>query len=59
MMKKKKKRCSDCRDGEHDNLDEDVKLVIVREPETGRMVKRAYLCGEHREMYSSDGYLVK
>lgn len=50
-------KCADCRDGERD---EDAKgLFIVRDPETGRMVKRAYLCSEHEEMYASDGYEVK
>jgi hypothetical protein len=54
----KKLTCSDCRDGEHDNYDEDIHLVIVREPDNGKMLKRAYLCGEHISMYLDDGYKV-
>lgn len=52
------KRCADCRDGEHENYDEDVRLVTVRDPETGNLEKRAYLCAEHREMYAVDGFDV-
>ena len=55
-MNKKEKQCSDCRDSEHDNYDDQVELVIVRDPETGKMVKRAYLCKEHVSMYLDDGY---
>jgi len=53
------KRCADCRDGCHANYDKDIKLVTVRDPETNKMVKRAYLCNEHRNMYEMDGYIVK
>jgi len=52
-------QCADCRDGEHDNYDDELKLVIIRDPDMpGRMVKRAYLCEHHREMYAEDGYAV-
>jgi hypothetical protein len=58
----KPRRCADCRDGEHDNYDDDVRLVVVRNPDTNRLVKRAYMCKEHRTMYgdevSGDGYDV-
>ena len=53
------KQCADCRDGEHDNIDENIKLVYVRDPDTKKMVKRAYMCEAHREMYNDDGYEVK
>ena len=52
------KHCCDCRAGEHDNYDDDVALTTVREPDTGRLVKRAYLCGHHYTMYADDGYLL-
>lgn len=58
-MPKKQNRCADCRDGEHDNIDDDVLLVYVRDPDAGRMLKRAYLCAEHRYMYEADGYEVR
>jgi hypothetical protein len=53
------KQCADCRDGEHENYDDDVKLVMVKEPDERQFLKRAYMCNEHREMYVSDGYVVK
>jgi hypothetical protein len=51
------KHCADCRAGEHDNYDDNVRLVIVRDPDNGQM-KRAYLCESHRVMYRDDGYAV-
>jgi len=54
----KQKQCADCRDGEHDNYDDDVRLVYVRDPDTNKLVKRSYMCGEHVEMYLKDGYDV-
>jgi len=59
MRNKTQRQCADCRDGEHDNYDDELKLVIIRDPDMpGRMVKRAYLCEHHREMYAEDGYAV-
>ena len=52
------KQCAECRDGEHDNITEDVQLVTVRDPETKKLVKRAYLCSDHRECHLDDGYEV-
>ena len=51
--------CCDCRDGEHENIDDDVQLVIIRDPETNKMLKRGYVCREHRRMYDLDGYEIK
>jgi len=53
------RQCADCRNGEHDNYDDDVRLVYIQDIDTGKIVKRANLCKEHREMYQSDGYKVK
>lgn len=55
----KVKQCADCRNGEHDNYDDKVELVFVRDPDTKKIVKRANLCMEHRIMYRDDGYEVK
>ena len=52
------RQCCDCRDGEHENYDDDVVLVVVRDSDTGKMRKRGYICDEHREMYLVDGYSV-
>ena len=53
------KQCADCRDGEHDNYDDDVRLVRVTDPDTKKMVKRSYMCEGHRAMYIDDGYKVE
>jgi hypothetical protein len=53
------KRCNDCREGEHENYDNNVCLTVVRCPETGKVYKRAYLCEEHRVAYRDDGYRVE
>ena len=50
------RRCCECRNGEHENLDDDVRMTIVKDPDTGHIVKRGYICGEHREAYECDGY---
>lgn len=53
-------RCADCRDGEHENYDDNIQLVIVRDPDQPRgFVKRAYMCKTHREQYLDDGYTLK
>lgn len=52
-------RCHDCDSGEHESYDDNVQLVIVRDPDSKRIVKRAYLCQEHRAMYQGDGYDVE
>ncbi len=58
-MKPKKKQCADCRDGEHENYDDNVVLVYVRDPETHKIRKRAYICKAHQEMYADDGYMIQ
>jgi len=52
------KQCADCRDGEHENYDDDVKLTVIKDPNTQKLVKRSYMCGEHRTMYFDDGYSI-
>ena len=52
------KRCADCRNGEHENYDENIRLVTLRNPDTKKLFKRAYLCKEHRDMYAGDGFEV-
>lgn len=53
--------CTDCRDGEHENYDDDIDFVIVRDPDAkgGGFVKKGYMCASHIEMYESDGFEVK
>ena len=52
------KRCADCRNGEHGDYDDKIMLVVVRDPGTMRLIRRAYMCEEHRRMYNNDGYQV-
>lgn len=52
------RQCADCRDGEHDNYDDDVRLVIVKDPDTNKIHKRAYICHRHRYLYEQDGYVL-
>ena len=62
MKSKKAKYCADCRDGEHDNYDDDTIFVVVRDPNKegrGKIIKRSYMCAHHREIYLDDGYEVK
>lgn len=55
----KDRRCCECRAGEHDDYDDDVVLAVVQCPESGHLVRRGFLCGEHRAAYRDDGYRVK
>lgn len=52
------RHCAECRDGEHDNYDDDIRLSVVRDPDTGKRVKQSNLCEHHREAYRQDGYDV-
>lgn len=52
------RRCAECRDGDHENYDDDVQLTLVRDPDTKKIVLRAYLCGDHRAARRYDGYMV-
>lgn len=56
--KSKRKECADCRDCENPNYDDDIRLTVVRDPETRKIRKRAYMCDQHREMYAQDGYTI-
>ncbi len=51
----KEKRCCDCRDGEHENLTENVRLYTVRNKSTKKLVKRGYFCEDHVHCILSDG----
>lgn len=52
------RQCCDCQDGEHDNYDDDVKSVVIRDPDTNQVEKRGFVCWHHRAMYEMDGYEV-
>ena len=53
------KRCTECRKGEHENYDDNLDFVVVRDPDSGRLLGRWWLCEEHRTMYENDGCVVK
>jgi hypothetical protein len=56
-MKNKEHVCCSCRNGENDVPA--IGLFSVRDTEENKLVLRGYLCEEHTEMYSDDGYAVK
>jgi hypothetical protein len=49
--------CASCARGEVEN-DDVVVNAIVKDPDSGRIVIRGYLCNDHNEMYLEDGYRV-
>ena len=53
------KQCFECRNGEHDNLDDDVRMTTILDPDTGRLVGRGYLCGEHTVAKLDDGFNIR
>lgn len=54
----KAKRCSECRDGGHEDYDDNVVKCLVKNPDDGRVTK-ILLCGEHRCARRDDGYEVR
>ena len=53
-----KRVCEKCRNGEHENYDDEVHMTTVRDPDTNKVDFRGMLCGEHREAFAMDGYEV-
>ena len=49
--------CSECRNSEHDNINDDVRLCIVRDGH--HIILRAYLCADHVWCFMDDGYNVQ
>jgi hypothetical protein len=50
-------KCYECRAGDHEDYDDDVAKVTVRDPDGGRP-KVGFLCGEHRAAARDDGMEV-
>jgi hypothetical protein len=53
------KTCCECRKGGHRNIDNDIRLTLVYDPDAARLRLRGYLCGVHRMDFEMDGYDVK
>lgn len=51
-------KCCECRKGEHEDYDNHVSLCMVRDPESGKLILRGYICGEHFSAFRDDGYDV-
>lgn len=51
--------CKECRDGEHEDYDFEIKLCTVRDPDGLNPTRRMKLCSEHRSVFEMDGYEVK
>jgi hypothetical protein len=52
-------QCGPCRDGEHDNIGATARKLTVRDPESGRLVYRGWVCDNHEYCFNFDGYDVK
>lgn len=50
--------CMVCWEADSDNIDDDMRYVIVRNPNTGATVRRGYMCATHRQYYRMNGYEV-
>lgn len=53
------RRCGECKNGEHDNYDDNVLLTKLIDPTTGEHIRSGRMCDSHREMYLQDGYQMK
>ena len=54
-----RKVCLECKEGEHDNYDDNIIKVKVIDPETGKVYRKGLMCLEHRELYLSDGFWLE
>ena len=52
----KNNQCAECRNGEHEDYQDDAKLVVIKSD--GLLAGRMKLCSEHIEMRLMDGYEV-
>lgn len=52
----KDNKCAECRNGEHEDYQDDAKIVVIRSD--GQLAGRMKLCSEHIEMRLMDGYQV-
>ena len=52
-------RCFECRAGEHEDIDDEIEMCKIINPDTGKMFKRGYLCSAHQDIFISDGYILK
>lgn len=50
-------KCYECRAGEHEDEDDDIKMCVVRCP--GEKTRRGNLCAAHRRIMEEDGYEVE
>jgi len=54
-----KNNCAECRNGEHEDYDDNIKLVVCIDPDGQEPPYRAKLCQAHREVRLDDGYDVR
>ena len=53
------RQCFECRAGEHDNYAPIQGKFIVRDPETGKLYGKGYLCDDHVDALLTDGYKLQ
>ncbi len=52
------KQCFECMAGEHENLDDDVNLVSIVDPDGNERTVRRNLCNSHVNTRLEDGYTI-
>ena len=50
-------QCYECRAGEHEDEDNDIKMVMLYDD--GVLLRKCKMCKTHREIFEEDGYTVK
>lgn len=58
LEESKTAKCYECRVSEHGDFDPIVGLCSIKDPDSGKIILRAYLCEAHVGMRMDDGYLV-
>jgi hypothetical protein len=59
MKKTTQKQCCECQDGEHENYNDDVRYVVIRDPDTKKIYRSGYICMDHIYSLEDLGYKVK
>jgi hypothetical protein len=52
-------QCFECRAGEHEDEDDDIKMVTVINPDTKKIYRHGKLCRAHRNIFLHDGYILE
>jgi hypothetical protein len=50
------RECFECAEGEHQNYDANVRLFKIYDPDTNKVIRSCFLCGQHQTTRLEDGY---